>query len=345
MKAVLLTEHGGTDKLHYTTDFPIPTCGPGDILVRIKATSVNRADLVVRNGYPMLTIPMPHILGGDVVGEISEIGSVVKGFSIGDRVLTLPIVSCGECYLCTTKPDQNHLCLNWKYFGMHINGSYAEYCAVPAKNVVLLPESISYEDATAFGVAGLTAYHALYTVAKLEMGETFFIWGGSGGLGTIAVQLAKAAGAIVIATVGKDDKKETIKQLGADYVFNHYTEDIPTEVKKLFPYGIDCIMDYAGTATFPKSFEMLRKGGRMLLCGILTGRETTLSIHQTYLRHLSIHGLYLGTKRELEELLTLAAAKSIKPLIGRVMDLSQAAEAHELMVSGNYLGKIVLTVA
>ncbi len=344
MKAVLLTEHGGSDKLLYTNDFPTPTCGPGDILVRIKATSVNRADLVVRNGYPMLTIPMPHILGGDIVGEVAEIGSDVQGFTLGDRVLALPIISCGECHLCTTKPDQNHLCLKWLYYGMHIHGGYAEYCAVPAKNIVRIPDSISYEEATAFGVAGLTAYHALYTVAKLEPGESFFIWGGSGGLGTIAVQLAKAAGAVVIATVGKDEKKETIAGLGADYVFNHYTEDVPSEVKKLFPFGVDCIMDYAGTATFPKSFDMLRKGGRMLLCGILTGRETTLSIHQTYLRHLSIHGLYLGTRKEMEELLALAAEKSIKPLIGRVMDLSQAAEAHELMVSGNYLGKIVLTV-
>lgn len=342
MKAILLTQHGGVENLQYTTDFPVPDCGADDIRVRIKATSVNRADTVVRNGYPGLSIPMPHILGGDIVGEVEHIGENVTGLSLGDRVMATPVISCGTCPICVNTPERNHLCFNWKYFGMHINGGYAEYCTVPAKCIVKLPDSITYEEATCFGVAGLTAYHALYTIAKLKAGETFMIWGGSGGLGTVAVQLAKAAGAIVIATVGKDEKKPTIHELGADYVFNHYTDDVAAEVRKLFPLGINCIMDYVGPATFPKSFELLQKGGRMLLCGILTGRESMLSIHQTYLRHLSLHGLYLGTRTELEELLALAAEKSIKPLVGKVMSLSQAAEAHELMVSGGYMGKIVL---
>ena len=340
MNAIALYEHGGADKLVFTTDFPTPVIGPDEVLIEVKATAVNRVDLVVRGGYPGIQVPLPHVLGGDIAGTIAEIGAGVKGFTIGQRVVTWPLIACGKCALCSE--GKENLCLNWKYFGLHRHGGYAQFVAAPAASLLGLPESVSFEEATALGVAGLTAYHAITTVGHLERGQSFFIWGGSGGVGTIAIQLAKMTGATVAATAGKDNKLTVMQKLGADHVFNHYTEDVAARMKELFPAGVDLIIDYVGPATFPKSFDLLKKGGTMLLCGILTGRETNFSIHQTYLRHLSVKGLYLGTKAEMQELLSLTAERKVKPVIGSTLPLREAAAAHALMAKGEHLGKIVL---
>ena len=342
MNAIVLYEHGGPEKLVYKTDFPQPSVGTDEVLINVKATGVNRVDLLVRGGYPGITISMPHIPGGDIAGTIAQIGSNVKGFLVGERVVTWPLIACGTCALC--EQGRENLCLHWKYFGLHRHGGYAEYVAVPATSLIKLPAAVSSEEATTLGVAGLTAYHAIKSVGELKAGETFMIWGGSGGVGTIAVQLAKMIGATVIATVGKNEKRDMVKNLGADHIFNHYEDDVQSEVMKLFPVGVDMIIDYVGPATFPKSFAMLKKGGRMLLCGILTGRETNFSIHQTYLRHLSVKGLYLGTKKEMEELVNLAAQRKIKPLVGKIFPLEEAAKAQEMMTKGEHIGKLVLSV-
>ena len=340
MNAVAFYEHGGPEKLVYVADFPKPKVEPDEVLIEVGATAVNRVDLVVRGGYPGIQIPLPHILGGDIAGTIAEVGSSVRDFSIGQRVVAWPLIACGTCALCAE--GKENLCLNWKYFGLHRHGGYAQYVAAPAASLLPLPESVSFEGATALGVAGLTAYHGLKTVGQLLQGQSFFSWGGSGGVGTIAIQLAKMIGATVMATAGKDEKLSTLRNLGADHVFNHYTDDVSAKVRELFPAGIDLILDYVGPATFPKSFDLLKKGGSMLLCGILTGRETNFSIHQTYLRHLSVKGLYLGTKTEMRELLALTAQHKVKPVIGSTLPLREAAAAHAMMASGEHLGKIVL---
>ncbi len=340
MNAVALKEHGGPENLVFVRDFPTPEAGPGEILIQVKATAVNRVDLVVRTGYPGLKIPFPHILGGDIAGTVAKVGAGVAGFSTGERVVTWPLIACGNCELCLE--GKENLCLNWKYFGMHRHGGYAEYVAAPAASVLKIPQNVTFEDATALGVAGLTAYHAIMTVGELKRSQTFFMWGGSGGVGTIAIQLAKLVGARVIATAGKDEKLSMLKDLGADFAFNHYTDDIPARVRELAPKGADLIIDYVGPATFAKSFDLLKKGGSMLLCGILTGRETTFSIHQTYLRHLSVKGLYLGTKAEMSDLLALASQGKVKPVIGSRLPLDEAAKAHTMMAEGEHLGKIVL---
>jgi NADPH:quinone reductase-like Zn-dependent oxidoreductase len=254
--------------------------------------------------------------------------------------VTWPLIACGTCALC--QEGRENLCLNWKYFGLHRHGGYAQLVAAPAKSVLTLPEGVSFEDATALGVAGLTAYHAVKTVGELKPGQVFFIWGGSGGVGTIAIQVAKMLGGTVIATAGKDSKLQALKNLGADYTLNHKTDDVGAKVKTLFPIGVDLVIDYVGPETFAKSFDLLKKGGSMLLCGILTGRETNFSIHQTYLRHLSVKGLYLGTKQEMREIIDLTAQRKLQPRIGTTLALSDAAKAHEMMANGEHLGKIVL---
>ncbi len=340
MKAVVINEHGDINKLNYVTDFPEPKPRPGEAIVRIEAAGVNRIDQVVRNGYPGIGVSMPHIPGADIIGTVAEIGREVAQADIGDRVAVYPIITCGQCLLC--KEGKPNLCLNWKYIGLHVPGGYAEYVSVPADNLVRLPDNISSERAAVTPVSGLTAWHGLKTVGKLKAGQTFFIWGGSGALGTIAIQLAKHIGAEVIATGNSDKKLEMMKNLGADYVFNRLTDDIPAEVKKIAPFGVDLILDYVGPKTFGISFDMLKRGGTMLLCGIITGRETEFSIHMTYLRHLSVKGLYLGTKDEMKEIIGLIAEGKINPHMGRILDLNEAAEAHRMMEENSSIGKIIL---
>ncbi|MBI1729883.1 zinc-binding dehydrogenase [Candidatus Acetothermia bacterium] len=341
MKAIVLREHGGIDKLLMEQDFPEPSLGEHDVLVRVRATTVNRIDLVVRAGYPGIKIPFPRIPGADIAGEIDEVGSRVKAFRKGERVLAWPLIACGACEQC--QKNRRWLCLNWKYFGLHVDGSYAEYTRVPEESLVRLPEKISFEAAATLPVAGLTSYHALVTVGKLEKGETVLIWGGSGGLGTFAVQIAKRLGARVIATVGKESKRERIESLGADLVLNHYKENVLDTIQKFTDgKGVEVVLDSIGAETFPASFQLLKKGGRLLLCGLMTGREAPLNLHLTYLKHLSFLGLYLGEKHELEALLNWVSEGKIKPVIDQRFELSEAGMAHQRIESGDQLGKIVL---
>lgn len=342
MKAVLLNENGAADKLIYTTDFALPKIKPDEILVNIKATSINRADLVIRNGYPGLILNFPHILGGDISGIVEKTGNEVKNFKQGERVLSWSIVACGKCGWC--KKGRGGLCFNWQYFGMHRKGSYAEFAAVPASSLIKLPDNVSYEDAACLPVAGLTAYHALGSVGNLKKDETFFIWGGASGLGMMAVQIAKNIGAKVFATAGTKEKIKKLEETGVDYIFNHRTdENIAEKVLEITgKLGIDVVLDFIGPVTHPQSFQMVKKGGKILWCGIMTGREATISIHQTYLRHISLLGLYLGEKEELVKLVDLVSQGKVKPYIGETLDLKDAVKGHILIGEGKVTGKVVL---
>jgi NADPH:quinone reductase-like Zn-dependent oxidoreductase len=344
MKAVILQENGGVDKLIYTEDFPVPEIKPNEVLVNVKATSVNRADLVIRNGYPGLSLKFPHILGGDITGEVSKTGSEVKDFKEGDRAVSWPIIS--EADDEWARKGKAGVSPSWQYFGMHRRGSYAEYVSVPASSLIRLPDNVSFEDAACLPVAGLTAYHAVKTVGELQKNDSFFIWGGTSGVGTIAIQIAKSIGAKVFATAGFPHKLDYLKEMGADHIFNHRDGGaIDDKVLEITGgKGIDVILDYVGPEAFPKNFNMVKKGGKILFCGILTGREGMVNFHQMYLRHISLLGLYLGEKRELEALVNLVSERKVKPHIGAKLELKDAAKGHQMMMEGKVIGKIVLTL-
>lgn len=341
MKAIVLHEHGGVELLCTETDVPEPRLGRRDLLVRVKATTVNRIDFFVREGYPGVTIDFPHIPGADIAGVVEAAGPETRAFRTGDRVLAWPLVACGRCSLC--QADKRGLCDHWKYFGLHIDGAYAEYVRVPEESLIPLPEALSFEEAATLPVAGLTAYHALVTVGRVQKGETVLIWGGSGGLGTFAVQIAKRLGARVVATVGSAEKRAPVEEIGADLVLDHHRDDVAGAVRDFTEgEGVQVVLDSIGAETFPIGFRLLQKGGRLLLCGKLTGMDVPLSLHLTYLRHLSIRGLYLGEKHELEALLQWVEGREIRSVIDRISPLEQAAEAHRAMAAGERLGKLVL---
>ncbi|MDQ1266934.1 MAG: alcohol dehydrogenase [Bacteroidota bacterium] len=340
MKAYILNKTEAGQSFDFVENHPMPAAGEGEVIIKIDSTSVNRVDLVMVKGYPGMQLKYPHIIGGDITGTIVELGSLTEGFSIGDRVVSYPIVLPKEQNPKFKGNEQ--LNDGWQYYGMHRNGSYCEYAAAAAYGLIKLPAHVTFEDAATMPVAGLTAYHGIMTVGNLQPGDVFMIWGGSGGLGCYAIQLAKAAGATVITTVGKDSKKNKLLELGADYVFNHYTEDSAAEVRKLFPGGLDVILDYVGPATFDKSFSLLRKNGKLMLCGMLTGMEVKLHIQQAYFRHLNINGLFLGSLGEFKDLAAMISAGKLKPQIHDILPLEQAAIGHKLMAEGEITGKVVL---
>lgn len=342
MKALYLTKNGNIDSFKYDTDFPVPGIESDEVLVKVKATSINRVDIVIRNGYPGLNLNFPHIPGGDISGVIESTGSDVRMFKNGDRVIAWPlVVKDKDKWTIKNRPG---LSPNRKFFGMELNGSYAEYTVVPENSLIRLPDNVTFEDAACLPIAGLTAYHALFGVGNIQSGQNFFIWGGTSGLGTIAVQLAKSTGAKVFATAGNEEKTEFLKNLGVDYIFNHYeNKNILKEVLEITDgTGVDVVLDYVGPHSYETSFNMLTNGGKLLWCGMITGRETNVSIHQTYFRHLSIMGLFLGEKFELEALLKYISERKIKPVIYKKLELQNAGEGHTLMETGKIIGKVIL---
>lgn len=342
MKAVYLKENGGIEKLLYTEDFPVPEIKDNDILIKVEALSLNRVDTLIREGYPGLNLSFPHIPGGDAAGFIEKTGKDVKNFKIGDRIVVYPIIVSGDDEFI--RAGKENLSPSWKFIGMHRQGAYAEYLSVPETSVLKLPDNVSFEQAAALPVAGMTAFHALLGTANLKEGSTFFIWGGASGVGTIAVQLALWKKCKVFATAGSDDKIEFLKKLGVHYVFNHYEDkNISDKVVEITGgRGVDVVLDYVGPLTYQQSFNMLKRGGKLLWCGIISGRETTVSIHQTYFRHLTYHGIFLGEKKELESLVRLVSEGMVNPVIYKSLTLAEARKAHTIIESGEVIGKIIL---
>lgn len=334
MKAILLHEHGGPEKLVYG-DCEAPAPRAGEVLVRVAATSVNRADTVVRRGYPGLSVPLPHILGGDITGVVEAVPPGLTGWAPGDRVVCYPMALEGGY------DGDEFWTVGWQYFGMHRRGAYADLVNVPTSSLVRLPDRVPFEAAACLPVAGLTAEHAL-NVAGLSAGQTLFLWGGSGGMGTLLIQLARRRGVRVITTASAPDKIRLLETLGADHVFNHRDEDVAARVLAVAPAGADAVVDYVGPATYAQSASLVRKGGAILWCGMISGREATVNIQALYLKHASIRGFYLGTIRELQAVVAAVAEGALRPHVHAILPLADAARAHALLESGSYAGKIVL---
>ena len=342
MKAVLFREHGGPEVLRYT-EVQDPVAGAGEVLIRVRACALNHLDLWVRRGMPGISIPMPHIGGSDIAGEVAEIGAGVTNVKVGDRVLLSPGISCGRCVHCVRGDD--NLCRQYTLFGYGVDGGYAEYLRSPAANVIPIRGSFSFEEAAALPLVFLTAWHMLVTRAQLKPGETVLVLGAGSGVGSAAIQIAKVAGARVIATAGTEAKLQKAKELGADEVFLHSITHWSREVKRLTDRrGVDVVVEHVGEATWRESVASLAVGGRLVTCGATTGYEGKIDLRFLFSRHLSILGSYMGSKGELYSVLDLVGRGLVKPVIDTVMPLEQAREAHERLEKREQFGKIVLRV-
>jgi 2-desacetyl-2-hydroxyethyl bacteriochlorophyllide A dehydrogenase len=342
MKAVLFRAHGGPDKLSYE-DLPTPTIGPEDVLVRVKACALNHLDIWIREGNPAYPMPLPHVLGSDVAGIVEQVGPHVDGVTVGQRVFLSPGISCWRCDACLAGRD--NFCHSYGLLGAMVHGGYAEYVKVPVRNVLPIPENLSFEQAAAFPLVSVTASHMLFALAGLQHGETVLIMSAGSGVGSMVVQLAKLAGARVITTVGSDDKIPKAVILGADAVINHAREKVSERVKLLTEgRGVDVVIEHIGHEVWDSCLESLAKGGRLVTCGATTGGDVTLNLRYVFSRQLTIKGSYMGTRAELVKAAELMGQGRLISVIDRTFPLQEARAAQELMLSRKFFGKIVLTV-
>ena len=342
MKAVICHEHGGPERLEYT-DVQAPTCGPDQVLVRIKACALNRLDIWVRQGIPAYQIPLPHISGSDIAGVIEEVGSGVADLKVGTRVFLSPGIGCWRCPYCLSGKDNQ--CQSFRVLGAQLDGGYAEFVAVPAICAIPFPETLSFEKAAAFPLVSVTAWHMLFALADLKPGETALIMAAGSGVGSMAVQMAKVAGALVLTTVGSEEKAGKAKALGADEVINHSTDDIVKRVKTITDgRGVDVVFEHIGPAVWDSCLTALAKGGRLVTCGATTGGEVKLDVRYLFSRQLTLKGSYLGTRAELLSAAALVMQGRLKPIVDRVFPLPEARAAQELLLSRRAFGKVVLTV-
>jgi 2-desacetyl-2-hydroxyethyl bacteriochlorophyllide A dehydrogenase len=342
MKAVLFRAHGGPDKLSYE-DLPTPTFGPEDVLVRVKACALNHLDIWIRQGNPAYPMPLPHVLGSDVAGIVEQVGAQVDSVAVGQRVFVSPGISCWKCEQCLAGRD--NMCRSYGLVGAMTHGGYAEYVKVPFRNVLPIPENLSFEQAAAFPLVSVTASHMLFALAGLQHGETVLIMGAGSGVGSMAVQMGKLAGARVIATVGSDDKIPKAVILGADAVINHAQDKVSERVKLLTEgRGVDVVIEHIGPEVWDSALESLAKGGRLVTCGATTGGDVKLNLRYVFSRQLTIKGSYMGTHSELAKVAELMGQGRLISVIDRTFPLQEARVAQLLMLSRKFFGKIVLTV-
>jgi 2-desacetyl-2-hydroxyethyl bacteriochlorophyllide A dehydrogenase len=342
VKAVVFEQHGGPEVLRYT-DALEPAIRATDVLVRVRACALNHLDLWVRGGLPNVPIPLPHIPGSDVAGEVAKIGSDVTTVRVGQKVVLAPGVTCGKCAACLAGIDNR--CRQFTNLGYMIDGGCAEFVRVPEVNCLPYPENLSFEEAAAVPLVFQTAWHMLVGRAQLQPGEDILILGAGSGVGSAAIQVAKFFGARVITTAGTDEKLAKARQLGADHTINYKTQKIREEVRRITgKRGVDVVFEHTGTATWEDSLASLAASGRLVTCGATTGYDAQIDLRFLFSRQLSLLGSYMGTKSELHTVMKLVAAGRLKPIVDRVFPLSEAVAAHAYLESGQQFGKVVLRV-
>ena len=334
MRALLTVGHGGRDQLQLATDFPAPKAAPGEVVLRVAATAVNYHDIFTRRGMPGIRIPLPVIVGSDIAGQITELGRGVTGWQIGSRVLVDPVFRDGKRH---------------GMIGETVHGGRAEYVAVPAAQLVAVPDAVSLEDAASLPLAYGTAYRMLVTQGRLARGEKILVLGASGGVGVACVQLAKLLGAEVIACTSSAAKQKLLTDLGADHTVNYSAESFVEAVKRLHGKprvggggGVDVAVNFTGGDTWRDTQRTVTRGGRILTCGATAGFEVTTDAR--YLWTFEHH--YIGSNgwsvSDLEALLGLIRDGRLKPVIDRVLPLDGAAEGERLLEDREVIGKVLL---
>lgn len=344
MKAVVFEEHGGIDKLKYV-DVGDPLISASEVLIRVRASACNYNDIWARRGLPGMKIALPHISGSDVAGEVLEVGPLAdSGIEVGQEVIIHPGLSCRKCEFCTS--GQEYFCRQYKIYGFQtgpLDGGHAELVKVPDVNVLLKPKHLPFEEAASLPLVLMTAWHMLVSRAHIHAGDYVLVWGAAGGLGSMAIQIAKNFGATVIGVAGSDRKLEKARELGADYVINHTSANFLEEVRRITERrGVDVVFEHPGQSTWERSIQSLRWGGTLVVCGATTGFEAKTDLRFLWNKQLNLLGCHMGTKAELLEALKFVEADKIKPILHHVLPLSQAAKAQQMMEEREVVGKIVL---
>jgi NADPH:quinone reductase-like Zn-dependent oxidoreductase len=325
VKAVRIHEDGGPDVLRYE-DVEDPTPGPGEVLVRLRAASLNHLDLWVRQGLP--SVPKPRILGADGAGVVAALGEGADTFSEGDRVLLNPGLDDGAHIL-----------------GEHMDGTHAELVAVPADYVHPIPDGLSFEEAAAFPLVFETAYRMLVTKARIVEGDWVLLWGIGSGVASAAFVIAKALGARTLVTSSSPEKLARAAELGADAMVNHAEDDVAAAVKEATGgRGVDIVIEHVGEATWKTSLQSAAPNARVVVCGATSGPNPPAQLHRIWWKQLTVYGSTMGTREDFEGAYELVARGAAQPIVDRVFPLEQAAAAHEYLEEGRQFGKVVLEI-
>ncbi len=340
MKAVRIHQFGGSEVLTYE-DVPDPQVRKDQVLVRVKACSLNHLDLWVRKGLP--GVKLPHILGSDIAGDIAEVGEYVTGLKPGQRVIIAPMHFCGHCPKCLAG-IQNQ-CREFTVLGNAVDGGNCELIAVLGANIIPIPDSLDYIQAASVPLVFVTAWHMLVGLANVRPGQTVLVLGASSGVGIAAIQIAKMFHCRVITTAGDDSKLQKAKELGADFGIDHYKQKIGDEVRKITnKEGVDIVVEHVGAATWDESIRSLKTGGTLVTCGATTGPEVKLELRHLFARQLRLLGSYMGTMAELLEVLGHVFAGRLKPVVDRTFPLSEVRDSHEYLEKSRMFGKVILKV-
>lgn len=352
MKAILLTDYGGPQKLKFA-EIAKPELKPGHVLVKLHAASLNHLDIWVRQGIANKKLAFPHILGSDGAGEIADIwpesndqtismqNKISKPLSIGTKVVLNPGISCGYCQKCLS--GQDNLCGQYKIIGEHVKGTYAEYISVPRQNVIEIGD-ISFEEAASIPLAAITAWQMIKK-ANILPGEKILIMAAGSGVSVYAIQIAKLFGGVVIAAASTDEKLQRAKELGADFAINYTNTDYLSEVKKITDnQGVEIAIDHTGKNNWEKTIRSLAWGGRLITCGATSGYEANTPLSHVFYRQLSIIGSTMGSKADLFSVFDHIKSGKIKPIVDKIIPIEDIHRAHELMESRQFFGKIVLKI-
>jgi len=323
LKAVRIHDDGGPDVLRYE-DAPDPVPGTGQVLIELRAASLNHLDVWVRKGLP--SVPKPRILGADGAGVVVS----GEGFAPGDRVVINPGHDLGDGKVSVV--------------GEHSDGTHAEFIAVPRSQVYRLPDGIDFETAAAFPLVFETAYRMLGTKAHLHEDEWVLVWGIGGGVSTATLAIAKALGAHVIVTSSSEDKLARARELGADATFNHETDDVAAGVKYVTGGGAHVVVDNVGEATWKRSLDAARANGRICVCGATTGPNPPANLHRIWWKQLTVFGSTMGSQADFEAVFELVKSGRAMPVVDKVFPLAEAAAAHQRLEAGDQLGKIILRI-
>lgn len=340
MQAVRIHQHGDPSVLR-VEDIPKPAPGPGQALVRVLGVSLNHLDLWVRRGMPGFPVPFPRILGCDGTGEVAALGAGVTNMKVGDKVVIEPGYSSGDSP--EDRAGNDHLAPDYSIRGEHCDGLACEYVAIEARYLLPLPKGLDPVQAAAVPLVFVTAWGLVVARGQVQAGETVLVLGGASGVGSAAIQIAKQRGARVFATAGSEEKQRLCRELGAEEVVDHHSEGWGKELKKLTGgKGADLVVEHVGPATWKTSMAVLARNGRLVTCGGTTGALVELVLPHLFIKNQSVLGSTMGPRKAFPEIFASVAKGVLRPVVDRVLPLSDMRAAHELLESRKVVGKIVL---
>jgi NADPH:quinone reductase-like Zn-dependent oxidoreductase len=343
MKAAVIYEHGELDCVRIE-EVAEPKADRDEVILQVKSAGLNHLDIWTRKGRPGLNLTMPHILGCDAAGVVVAVSADVTNIKIGDEVVLNPALSCGLCEYCNR--GEHSQCNSFGIVGMSRPGTFAQYVAVPTRNIHPKPAYMNFDQAGSFALTYMTAWRMLITKAQLQAGQTILIHGIGGGVALCALKLAKLVGACVIVTSSSDEKLARARQIGADFVINYKMADVAECVKDFTSdRGVDVVIDTVGAAAWPIDFSAVRRGGKIILCGITTGAKAETDLRALYWNQLTIMGSTMGSNEDFRQMLAAVTVAKLKPVIDSVEPLENVRKAMGRMEAEGQFGKIVLKIS